>query len=67
LGTVGTKKAELGSFGQNWAEFRLSHSRRSSAISLPFGSNLAAIWQAGGRGNELDILELGNWEILNEE
>jgi hypothetical protein len=47
--------ARLGTFGSNWAEkgrigqnLLLSHSRRSPAISLPFGSALAATWQAGG-------------------
>jgi hypothetical protein len=61
LGTKRHKKDDLGRIGQNlW----LSHSQRSSAISLPFGSALAAIWQAGGGKKESDILpacrQIGN-------
>jgi hypothetical protein len=58
----------------------LGHFRRYSAISLPFGSALAATWQAGGReeggiGNlvrrnleleDCEISKLVDWKIANQ-
>jgi hypothetical protein len=70
LGTKGHKKAELGSFGLNWSEFRVQPLR---GALQPLACALAAMWRRvrsklKGRNWELGDFaclsadrELGNW------